>query len=145
MELPMPAAEQGQGPRVRDARGVPAEAAFPGDAVQAAEQAQALVDEYEADTGQEATIAYKTVLPANGGAPYTVRTNIGGMEVRSVDVDADAELLLTSTDFNPGALTNAGTVEVGSDELILAENVSNDGVIRFDTDTGAEEIRVQID
>ncbi|MFQ5924009.1 MAG: hypothetical protein ACE5M4_14315, partial [Anaerolineales bacterium] len=89
---------------------------------------------------------YNVSLPI-AGSTYTVTVDVGPVELLSLDIDNDGTLLLESTDFRPGVLSNAGVVEIRNDDLILAEDITNDGIIRFDTDTGTEwkYIRVQFD
>ncbi|MCK4660632.1 MAG: hypothetical protein KAV82_14010 [Phycisphaerae bacterium] len=83
---------------------------------------------------------YSVFLPAMGG-PYTVTANVSGIEVNTLDVDADATLNLTST-FDPGALTNYGVVEHQSSTLTLQQNVMNNGIVRYDTDNSSEYINI---
>ena len=70
---------------------------------------------------------------------------MGPVTVRSLEVDADATLVLTSNDFDPGALTNNGVMQLESDELYLKQSLTNNGTIRYDNDTGAEYIKINSD
>jgi len=85
---------------------------------------------------------YEVFLPS--GAPYTVTANISGIELNALDVDADAMLNLVST-FNPGALSNDGTIEHQGSTLTLEENVVNNGTLRYDTDSTSEYISITSD
>ncbi|MEM7165165.1 MAG: hypothetical protein AAF581_06845 [Planctomycetota bacterium] len=88
-----------------------------------------------------ASFTYDVSLPAAAGA-YVVTVGVPSVTATSLSVDGDASLLLTSTDFNPGSLTNAGLIEVHSDDLFLSQNVTNDGTITFDLDTGSEDVEI---
>ena len=85
---------------------------------------------------------YDVILPSSGGMSYAIYVDVPTIELDSLSIDADADLLLGSTDFSPGALVNAGWIELQTDDLYLLESVTNTGTIAFDTDTSAEYIYV---
>ena len=58
-----------------------------------------------------ASYEYDGALPANGGTPYTVGVDVGPIDLLSLDTDADGTLVLMSSDFDPGALTNDGVID----------------------------------
>ena len=64
------------------------------------------------------------------------------MTVGTLDVDADTTVTLAADDFDPGLLTNSGTIQLDANELYLNQAITNDGTIRFDLDTSAEYIYI---
>lgn len=84
---------------------------------------------------------YNVILPPQG-TPYTVTTNVNNIELVSMTVTPDTTLAIGSSSFDPGALTNNGLLELRSGYMSLTEDIVNDGVIRFDTDTSGETIQV---
>ncbi len=85
-------------------------------------------------------LAYDVLLGA--GTPYTVIVdlNSGSVKTTSLTISADATVELLSTNFAPGQLMNDGVLQISNDDLLLTQDVTNNGVIQFDTDTGSEDI-----
>ncbi|MCK4340645.1 MAG: hypothetical protein KAY37_02835 [Phycisphaerae bacterium] len=91
-------------------------------------------------------VGYDVFLPANAGTPYTVTVDVSNVELHSLDLDADAELLLNSNYFYIDLLDNAGLIELRTSSLrFTGGGVTNDGTIRFDTDTSSESMYVVYD
>ncbi len=96
-------------------------------------------DNYPDNNGYEYTVSFPTAAEE-----YTVSTNVSGVNINSVDVGSNAILGVTST-FYPGFLSVEGIVETQGGPLTLDEDVLNNGVIRYDTDSYSEYIYIQGD
>ena len=96
-------------------------------------------DSYPDNNGYEYTVSFPTAAEE-----YTVSANVSGVNVNSVDVGSNSVLAVNAS-FYPGSLSVEGIVENRGGMLVLEEDVLNDGVIRFDTDSYSEYIYIQGD